>query len=365
MEKEAFRALLKRYEEGQCSPEEKAYVETWFLHTAAAAPDIQGETDYDHIDEELRARIGISEPPQQIKSLYKWLAASAAIILLAAAGYFFLDPTAGDGRPAPYIADVEPGRSRATLTLADGRVVELSSDHSGIIVSDDIRYDDGTAIETPLHHASSIIHHSLVTPKGGQYKVRLPDGTMVWLNAETRLEYPSQFTGTERVVTISGEAYFEVAASKDRPFKVRSSGQEVTVLGTAFNIHTYSSETRTTLASGSVRVHLSENSAVTEVLRPGEQSIFNGQSLIKKKVNLTTEVAWKEGLFSYADTRLEEVMQDLARWYDLEFSITPRAAALKLDAEISRDLMLSEVLKLLQLSVQVEIIVEGRRLTVK
>ncbi len=367
MDNKEFKALLKRYDEGRCSPEEKAWVETWFLRAAAGSPELQQEPDYERIDKELRARIGMGKRFQQKQSLFRWLAASAAAFLLAAAGYYFIGSFTGGGSSDEMIVhDIEPGTNRATLTLTDGSVVQLSTDRSGIIVGEDIRYDDGTTIDAFIHHPSSITHHALTTPRGGQYHIRLPDGTKVWLNAETTLSYPSDFTGKERIVELSGEAFFDVYAIRDKPFKVRSAGQEITVLGTEFNVHAYGILTKTTLASGSVLVEVPGSDELKQVLNPGEQSILQQRVLTKKKVNAAAEITWKDGLFSYADASLEEVLQDLARWYDLEeFAISPGAARLKLDAEISRDLKLSEVLKLLELSVPVEITLKGRRLTVK
>src|SRR5690606_9773733 len=173
--------------------------------------------------------------------------------------------------------------------------------------------------------ASGVASLRLSTPKGGMYQVVLSDGTKVWLNAASTLTYPSEFSEEKREAALSGEGYFEVSGMNNRPWVVRRSRQEITVLGTSFNINAYRDEpeTVTTLVSGSVRVSSSVSSEAGspagQLLRPSEQATLtaNGQ-LLKQRVNVSDALAWKQGRFSFENKSFRQVMDELARWYDVE-----------------------------------------------
>src|SRR5690606_27967693 len=198
---------------------------------------------------------------------------------------------------------------RATLTLADGRTIDLSEAQTGIVVGEDVMYNDGS--EVMEHRQDNLSgtqkgslktnYFVLSTPKGGTYQVTLPDGSKVWLNAGSTLKYPSRFSDGERIVEMTGEAYFSVIRDEERPFRVTSNGQQVEVLGTEFNVTAYPDdrETKTTLVEGSVRVALTTGrSPVTSrspiTLKPGEQSIVRGANIEKQQVDTDEFTAWKD-----------------------------------------------------------------------
>src|SRR5690606_16157854 len=225
---------------------------------------------------------------------------AAAILIFLSVGLYWYTTTqqrADTGQIAlEQGRDVLPGGNRAILTLDAGRQIALSDAHRGIIIDESLRYEDGTAVGAP--DLQSVESLRTTTPNGGQYQLTLPDGTEVWLNAASSLRYPTRFTGGTRVVELAGEAYFAVAKNSQQPFIVKSSGQEIEVLGTEFNISAYADETeaRTTLIEGAVKVshHLT---GVVRVLAPGEQAIRTDDQLRITTADLNTVTAWKNGRF--------------------------------------------------------------------
>ncbi len=253
--------------------------------------------------------------------------------------------------------DALPGGNRATLTLADGRTIALNETQTGIVVGDAISYTDGTAVldggdGRNLVPAEPVLLQ-LTTPRGGTYQLALPDGTHVWLNAGSTLRYPSKFTGGERVVELEGEAYFDVksklAESRKIPFRVKTSGQIIEVLGTQFNVSAYIGETvtKTTLVAGRVQVTASQ---VTQyqamVLLPGQQSVLQNQSLMVNEVDVQPFIAWKEGYFHFKSTPFAEVLTQMSRWYNIELVYEGNIPSQTFTGKMSRNVSLQNVLKL-------------------
>lgn len=272
--------------------------------------------------------------------------------------YTFLSETAQEQYTA--ITDIEPGGNRATLLLDDGSSIVLSEDKSGIINGEELTYDDGT----PLAIASTT-KATLSTPHGGQYQVTLPDGSKVWLNAASSLRYPIDFSGKTRVVELEGEAYFEVSPDQDRPFTVSTKGQEIEVLGTAFNINAYSNEPSmvTTLVNGSVMV-TSIQSGETAVLKPHQQAILSETSLKVQHVDPTPYTAWQKGYFVFEEADLKTIMRQLERWYGVEvdYNTIPDR---KLYARIDRNKNLSSVLYMFESTSGMKFHLKERRLTIE
>ncbi|MDQ1805029.1 FecR domain-containing protein [Chryseobacterium sp. CKR4-1] len=241
-------------------------------------------------------------------------------------------------------ADIDPGRDQATLSFADGKTLsldgkELKTDRDGTF------YLGDKAISENMNKMAI-----LSTPRKGQYKTTLPDGTKVWLNAESSLKFPTQFTGNERQVELIGEGYFEVAHNKSKPFIVSSRGQKVKVLGTKFNINSYDNEPKiqTTLVSGSVELSNTQNETPVK-LRPGQQGILYSLSSIFFVEDVDTEsfTAWTESDFRFTATPLKEVLRQLERWYDVDvdFKNVPN---IRVNGAISRQKKLSSVLYTLE-----------------
>ena len=301
----------------------------------------------------------------------KWLAVAALLVAFLSVGtlWYFLDRDnrGNEQMTSKYGGEVLPGGNRATLTLTDGRTVELSANQDGIVVGDEITYADGTSVAAIRTDGGSIAHLKvdnlqLTTPKGGQYQITLPDGSKVWLNSASTLKYPSRFDSKERVVELVGEAYFEVShrlvtdggtqtAPSKIPFLVKTRDQIVNVLGTSFNISAYAEDedTKTTLVAGSVKVANTQQS-VAKILVPNQQAVLHGNNLSVSDVDVAPYVDWKDGLFSFQETSLQDAMRQLSRWYDLEVMYDRSVPATYFFGKIRRDNSLSSVLKILQKS---------------
>lgn len=307
-----------------------------------------------------------------------WLRYAAAVILVAAVGsYSWLRKTEKrqvarvNTIAPPPVNDIVPGGDKAVLTLADGSAIVLDSAANGQLTTQQgsrILKQDGQLVYTPAaKEQRALTYNTLRTPRGGTYQLGLPDGTRVWLNAASSIIYPVAFTGKERVVEITGEAYFEVAPHPQCPFKVRLDERNtVEVLGTKFDVKAYAEDKSisTTLLQGAVRV---TGSGQQIILKPGEQAEASGQQLSVKtlgQIGLSEAVAWKEGLFNFQDASLQEIMRQLARWYDIEVIYENGIPNKEFIGEVQRSLPLSEVLKGLRMSGVHFRLTEGRRLIV-
>lgn len=290
-----------------------------------------------------------------IKTTWFRYCAGLALLLVGLGVYFVLTRShkpASDSlvNNLPAIQhDVLPGGDRAVLTLSTGQRVILDSSASTIIS------DGNTPIEISNGHliyknTGTSATNTMRTPKGGQYKLTLADGTRVWLNAASSITFPTVFKGNSREVSVSGEVFFEVAKDPEAPFIVDvNSIAKVQVLGTSFNINAYIGDSlvRTTLIEGAVRVNASGKS---HRLQPAQQSVlsFNGQLSINSSVNTEKVIAWKNGVFNFDGSELKEVMRQLERWYDIKVEYVGQPPALKFVGELPRDLTLSQVIETLR-----------------
>lgn len=253
--------------------------------------------------------------------------------------------------------DIPPGGNRATLSLADGSTINLSDDQNKIIINSDlIQYSDGSII----NDQGSLQNFALTTPKGGQYQIILSDGTKVWLNAATSLKYPNRFSGKERIVELTGEAYFEVSPNKQMPFIVKSANQEVKVLGTHFNINSYADEEslKTTLLEGSVKINYSTGSST--ILKPGEQARFKNNQLEVFAVNVKSVIAWKNNEFIFESESIENVMKMIERWYNVDVIYTSEKTTQRFSGTVSRFDKLSKVLEIVELTGEAHFKVKDR-----
>jgi len=295
---------------------------------------------------------------------YWSVAASATIAIAIALGswLYSLLPVDRLQTSTEILHDLPPGSNRATLMLSDGRTVDLSEDQTGILVGDDVVYNDGTMILT-TQESDVPMPMSLITPKGGTYQVTLPDGTKVWLNAASTLQYPSRFTDNERLVKLEGEAYCEVAKAKKQsswPVRVEVGGQSVEGTGTQVHLAAYpnSPEINTTLVEGSVKLRAHEtNTSIT--LIPGEQGVLANGKLSKQPINVSSAIAWKNGDFMFDNERLESIMEDLARWYDTEIVYQNAPKDIRLYGMVSRSKNISTVLQILEMTEKVKFKIEG------
>jgi transmembrane sensor len=315
-------------------------------------------------------------------------------------------PSVTQTSPVPVQNDVAPGGNKAVLTLADGSTIILDSAANGKLAEQGtavIQKKDGQILYSRLPTADSRLpgtYNTMSTPRGGQYQITLSDGTKVWLNAESSIKYPTAFTGKERKVTITGEAYFEVAKDVKKKFIVAVSTHDsrltthdegsaertmtIEVLGTHFNVNTYKEEPtiNTTLLEGAVKLNIlptadsrlpdnhskTNQSAVltTLTLRPGQQGQFNpDQQKLSLAANPDVEqvMAWKNGGFNFNNKSFAEVMRMLSRWYDVDVIYEGKIPAVRIGGEMGRDLNLRQVLQALG-EMGVKFRIEGKKLIV-
>jgi len=311
----------------------------------------------------------IQLPAKIIPFYKKWLPRAAAAAILLFAGFVsYLNYNTKPGKssdkatPVAISKDpagiIKPGSDKALLTLADGTVIVLDDANNGNVAKQGaitINKSNGQIIYDASKISSSestvIAFNTISTPRGGQYEVVLPDGSKVWLNAASSLRFPTAFTGTDRSVDLTGEGYFEIAKNEAMPFHVKMNNMEVEVLGTHFNIMAYDNEEaiKTTLLQGAVKIN---TGGITKILKPGEQAKLNNVTKDIKIANADMEeaVAWKNGYFQFNNEELKSIMRQFARWYDVEVSYEGKEKNRSFSGEVSRDLDLSQAMKVLQFS---------------
>jgi len=345
------------------------------------------ESWYNRTGENYLAELDAHEIEEDLKIVYQRLPnrpathwptvlkiAAAILVFIAACLVLVLRDHVRPLNKTESITDVAPGSNKAVLTLSDGKRISLTdaavgqlAEQPGVVigkaVGGEIVYtlnslEEGTGRE-------GVGYNTIATPKGGQYRVRLPDGTKVWLNAASSLKYPVSFSAQrERRVELSGEAYFEVSKVKQQtggepqPFIVETAMQSVKVLGTHFNINSYADEgkTVTVLAEGSVQVAAKEVSHSagqhkfdrTVLLAPGQQAINDAKQLSVKPADIETALGWKEGYISFRNASLERILRQASRWYNINVSYSGKVPERYFSGDIPRSSSLSVLLKTLK-----------------
>jgi transmembrane sensor len=372
-------ALLEKFLAGKCTEAEKAVVMEWYARyedqpEEQPAPEVM-HSIYEGILHRLPEVTLAEEQPRIRRRMPVWIAAAAVVFLLVLAGGIWqwvvyrqthqLADTEGRFRN-----DVAPGVSKARLLMGNGDIVDLSATANGNIGlqgSAQVNKQDSMLVyqHTGNKGTKEVVYNTLEIPRGGQYCVVLPDGTRVWLNAASSLRFPTAFMGKTREVTLHGEGYFEVAKDAGHPFVVQLEKGAVEVLGTHFNITDYADEqtVATTLLEGAVRV---QQGGAATILQPGEQSKWSRENRPPQvsKVDTEATIAWKNGLFTFSNTDINEVMRQLARWYDVEV-VYEAPVNIRLNGMISRYSSLSQVLKILELTGEAHFTIAGRKITVK
>ncbi|MCZ4222549.1 FecR domain-containing protein [Pedobacter rhodius] len=313
-----------------------------------------------------------SQKPVKIYRLFqKWAVAAVITIAVMAGGYFYYVQQNQRVETVAYQNDIAPGRKGATLTLGDGKKILIKdalagnlANQSGVKIS---KTTDGQIVyEIANDKSDKIVYNTLSTTRGEQTQVRLPDGTVVFLNAESSLTYPTNFSKSgERRVSLTGEGYFEVAKDKKHPFIVKTDKQEVAVLGTHFNINAYRNEEsiKTTLIEGRVKV-FSFLLRHEITLKPGQQAVLNQQALTTNQANIDEALAWKNGEFRFDDKSISEIMKQIARWYDVTVIFNDQVPNGYLSGSISRNRNLSQVLKMIEKTKEVKFRIDGRKIYV-
>lgn len=369
-EKEA-RELLNKYIDGTATPEERALFERLSNQVTKKRLEHAAPESYD----DIKAHIYSNLPaPRPFYKQTRFIAAAASIVLFISAAvlfYNYSNRSASINTATTHLADIKPGGNRAILTLANGKKITLTNTNNGQLAT-----QAGISI-TQTHNGQLVYtmaaqnvnapveYNTTETPKGGQYRIDLADGTRVWLNSSSSLKYPTHFTGNERQVVLTGEAYFEVAHNAAMPFKVKTDKQLVTVLGTHFNINAYNDEpaSKTTLLEGKVKVDAIDNAA-SGVLKPGEQAALENNQLKVTEADTEQAMAWKNGYFRFRGENIESIMRKLSRWYNIDVKYETAVSNEGYYGTVSRLKDISQVLAVLTETGSVHFKVEGRRVTV-
>jgi transmembrane sensor len=406
MTKEEAEILIDKYNEGIATFEETKLVHNWFVSESARRQADPVELNYLEAKDRVWAKVAFEITPAKPvvklwpKSAPNWIrgiAVAAAVTAIALCVYFFAAPrnpdTSLSSRVSRDVNDIAPGKNGATITLANGKVIRLSGAKTGVIVGEDLKYSDGST-DPSLSRATSLpqgerdMMLTASTAKGQTYQFTLPDGTKVWLNADSKISFPSQFNGKERKILLTGEAYFAVVHDSKQPFRVESNGQIVEDIGTEFNINAYADEnsTKTTLLEGSASVtplspqggSLPQGERAGSItLKPNQQAILSplegampaGQSG-DKRLKVTTidpeqATSWKAGLFMFDAERLDLIMKRVARWYNIEV-VYDRAEVREqlFSGSVSRFNNVSSLLRKLEQTGPVKFKIEGRTIHV-
>ncbi|MBT2561712.1 FecR domain-containing protein [Pedobacter sp. ISL-68] len=376
MDEQQLKELLQKYEAGTCTEQERAILEDLYLQWNPENKEIPHQL-IEHSVNKVWQRLANESLSRQGKRLWPHIAAASVLLFLSVGGYFLFHQQA---TPKQNIAtlqhDIAPGGNKAVLTLADGSKISLDDARKGELVKQSdatiTKTGNGQLIYSLVNSAApsarggkvADLQNTLSTPQGGQYQLILPDGSHVWLNAASSITYPVVFSGKERKVSITGEAYFQVTKNKTRPFIVRLPDQsEVRVLGTHFNINTYADEpvSVTTLLEGSVRV---SNGSESKLLVPGQQAMLKSGKLIVSPADTEEAVAWKNGYFRFNDEKIESIMRKLSRWYSIKVSYEGTPPTGGLNGKVSRFKNISQVLKALEATKTVHFKIEGGGVTV-
>ena len=427
---EYIRSLIKQFTDGNISKD--AYAElVQYLNTAKDNDNIYEAMDqvwdkmdnleeYSKSDADLFYQKLISDQRfSEVKTYKLWprIAAAAAILLVVGLGVFFYTsyyaPRHLEGSAATrdlLANDIKPGGNKAYLVLSNGKRVSLTDAANGELAKEAGVEITKTADGQVVYKSASDISgrhpefssgsrtsysnalNTIETPRGGQYQIRLPDGSKVWLNAASKLIYPVSFNGRgQRVVELSGEAYFEIFKNKLQPFVVKSKNQEVTVLGTHFNINSYTDEgsVKTTLLEGSVKVSTLQPLALSgrtdqrelnetknnknselyahraeRVLKPGEQATLLNNNIQVAQVDTELALAWKNNKFIFEQDNIQYIMRMIERWYDVDIIYTGPPPSGKFGGSMSKYENIEEVLKPLQSTGKVKFKIEGRKIYV-
>jgi transmembrane sensor len=304
---------------------------------------------------------------------WRFIAAASVIIVAGVLLFYYIQPASVFTSKHTILptnqSPVVPGKDRATLTLANGTVIDLGSSGAGILAQQgntSIINKDGKIIYDPRKTGNSeTIYNTISTPRGGQYQLILPDGTKVWLNATSALKFPVAFAGSSRLVELTGEAYFEVTKNPVRPFIVKVKDVEVKVLGTHFNIMAYGEEGKiaTTLLEGSVHV---TRDGEKHVMVPGQEAVWkeNGEFNLNEHADLEEVVSWKNGKFHFNNADIKVIMRQIARWYDVDVEYRNISSETYLGGVVSRKEDLRQLLNYFEIAGKVHFTVEGRKIIV-
>ncbi|WP_304064267.1 FecR family protein [Pedobacter glucosidilyticus] len=387
MDPKEFYKILRKYRLGEASQEEIDFLDAYYNLFEVEENVLDGMQDKAKSQLKDAIKAGLSEQiaAEELKSsskviwMKKWLIAASVLLFTGVASYLFFKQSGSieTGNPKVKLAKVEikPGGNKAVLTLADGSSIILNDKEDGLITQDAgaeiVKTKDGQIVYHTKQANQSAAINMISTPRGGQYQLTLADGTQVWLNASSSIKFPTVFTGAERKVEITGEAYFEVAKNIHKPFKVVSAHQVIEVLGTHFNINTYDDESadKTTLLEGSVRVHKlnmqGKEENISAVLKPGQQAVLanNAKSFKVSAADEEAAIAWKNGYFKFNRDNIQTIMRQVSRWYNVDVEYRGKISEDLFVGKINRSENVTEVLRILELS-KINTTIKGNKIII-
>ncbi|MBS0030289.1 FecR family protein [Chitinophaga sp. 22321] len=378
--------LLEKYKQGRISQEELLRLKT-IVADGDYEPEIKADilaalysavpdSGWQEEDETAILQNILQPAPQKTTrsiSILRYAAAAAVLGAVLTAGGLYIKwqqpatPVATESRQS-----LEPGSNKAMLVLADGKTIPLDSANIGALAKQGntsiLNTDEGLAYK-PEGAPSEVVYNTVVTPRGGQYQLTLADGSKVWLNAASSIRFPTAFTGKERLVEISGEGYFQIAANAQQPFRVKvkgTSNMDVNVLGTSFNIMAYPDEEAitTTLESGAVQL---VNGHMKSILKPGFAGNLSKGSpdFLIEKADLEQTLAWKDGKFRFRNTSIQTIMRQIARWYNIEVMYEGDLSDIRLTGIISRRENAGSLFKILSTTKRVHFDINDNRILVR
>ena len=298
-----------------------------------------------------------------------WSKYAAVILLFVSMGIFWFVNEEEQEVENVAVTKIEHGSMKAQLVLANGRRVDLVPETNlqleeeggtRILTLDNmVKY---SGMDSLVGQSTEVKYNTLIVPRGGEFSLELADGTRVWLNTESKLRYPVAFTGDERRVEMDGEVYFEVAKNREKPFVVTVNGVDIRVLGTSFNVSAYQEDVVTTLVTGKVQLKKGDEQVV---LLPNQQAIWSDDKFKVKQVDARNYVLWKEGIFYFEDVDLEMILDDMARWYNVNiFYVNPTLKKMKFSVEIKRYEDINEILRRIEQTKRVKFEIKDRTINV-
>lgn len=372
--------LIGAYNSGSISEAEKLELDEWIYRDQGNQAFFARLTSSEHLREELTIMHGFDAKANfsafenrhmapVTSSFFLRISIAASIVLFCLVGsyYYFRSGNTSEQIHVVVANDILPGKNTATLTLANGKKIALENAHNGELAREAgvliTKRSDGQLVYEikDAGDAAGSENNTLTTARGETYRVRLPDGSLVWINAATTLTYPASFASLKnRTVELNGEAYFEVEKDKAKPFIVKTSQQELVVLGTHFNVNSYTDEaqTVTTLLEGAVKINNKTQ------LKPGEQARLSADGNIHvAKANVEEALGWKNGFFLFDQDDLPTVMRQISRWYNINVKYEGEIPKASFDGKVYRSLNLSKALEVLRYA-NVKFRLEGKTIII-
>ena len=387
--------MLDRYLKNQANTKEKEKLDEFFEENSNSIEASKSIENLSKLEDKIfnYIQFGIKEQVKKESTLnripYLQIAASILVIFLFSTTIYFYRSSIASKSQLPIvqgvakIEDKQPAKNIAILTLGNNSQIVLDEATNGEIAQESgvsiLKTDKGELIykirnSNNLSNNDLNKYNTISTPMGGKFKVILPDGSLVVLNAASTLKYPLHFDEKLRKVSFTGEAYFEIAKLVDKqkkriPFYVYSNNQIVEVLGTHFNINSYDNEeySKTTLLEGSVKIINEKSTATAKILKPGQQAVIK-RGDVQTKILIADEaqaLAWKDGYFLFKNTNIKDVVNELERWYNVDIQYDDAMEFENITGYISRNVKISSVLKMLQLSGIVNYEISGSKIIIK